>query len=76
MGLASPEDTMAFDGSAYALISLSLYSGKWENEQATVEKEQSSQHQLPLKLPVVFILGLLIGALVGVKIGMAKKKRS
>ncbi|BAD86027.1 hypothetical membrane protein [Thermococcus kodakarensis KOD1] len=74
--LASSKNTMAFDGSAYALISLSLYSGEWENEQATVEKEQSSQHQLPLKLLAVFILGLLIGALVGVKIGMTKKKRS
>ncbi|AMQ18752.1 hypothetical protein [Thermococcus peptonophilus] len=72
--LASPRDDMSFDGDAYALIALSLYSEEWKNEQATVGEEQSSQHQLPLKLLAVFILGLLIGAFVGIKIERTKKK--
>ncbi|ASA78475.1 prenyltransferase/squalene oxidase repeat-containing protein [Thermococcus sp. 5-4] len=68
--LASPRESMTFDGDAYALIALSLYGGKWEsNRPGPVENEPSAQSGVSWRLPAIFGIGLLIGALIGAKAG-------
>ncbi|NJE61809.1 prenyltransferase/squalene oxidase repeat-containing protein [Thermococcus sp. 21S7] len=64
--LASPGESMTFDGDAYALIALSLYGGKWEsNRPGPVNNEPSAQSGVSWRLPAIFGIGLLIGALIG-----------
>ncbi|WP_297437294.1 prenyltransferase/squalene oxidase repeat-containing protein [Thermococcus sp.] len=68
--LASPRESMAFDGDAYALIALSLYGEKWEaNGSEPVESESNAQSGISWSLPAVFGIGLLIGVLIGAKMG-------
>ncbi len=65
--LASPRDDMSFDGDAYALISLSLYGGRWEENRPVPERKESEKP--PLKLPAVFVAGVLTGVLMGILAG-------
>ena len=64
--LASPRDSLAFDGDAYALIALSLYGGKWEgNRPKPAENKPNTWSWSSLKLPVIFGMGLLVGVIIG-----------
>ncbi|WP_342452629.1 prenyltransferase/squalene oxidase repeat-containing protein [Thermococcus stetteri] len=68
--LATPKEAMTFDGDAYALIALSLYSERWEsNKPRPVEEKPSPSSKVSWKLPAVFAIGLLIGVLIGAKMG-------
>jgi len=68
--LASPMDSMTFDGDAYALIALSIYSGRWkDNVPEPAENESNAQSGISWELPAVFGIGLLIGVLIGFEAG-------
>ena len=67
--LASPRDSMSFDGDAYALIALSLYGGRWKSNTPVPGKKESGGKGSPLELPAVFVAGVLAGVLLGVLIG-------
>lgn len=67
--LANPRESMSFDGDAYALIALSLYERKWEdNRPGPAENESKAPSGVSWELPAVFGIGLLIGVLVGIKL--------
>ena len=68
--LASPGESMTFDGDAYALIALSLYGGRWETNRAKPgENEPNARSEVSWRLPVIFIAGIIIGLVIGVATG-------
>ncbi|WP_461864325.1 prenyltransferase/squalene oxidase repeat-containing protein [Thermococcus sp.] len=63
--LATPKESMSFDGEPYALIALSLYGRVWEeNKPVPLSKERERENLNDLVVPLV--AGVLIGVFMGI----------